>query len=375
MKMIKKIFATGLALSLALSALPSSASALKNGYEFKLGMGAKNGGIELGRLDSSTLVLYGYKDGSRDNISKDVTYTVEDESVAVLRECLGDCMVVERVGPGKTEIKANVGASSPSFIVTVPEMEAEIYPSDLTLRPNVKEEFYLIGSYPYSSLEEEVTGQATWTSSNPSVAAVEMKNNRPVITGKKEGKATVKAKWGNHTYETTVMVTGTPYTGPVKVNTSRDVIDNLHTEEFYAQAEDKNIKEETKKEVEKEESKANADKKAEVKDKPTDAKKEVVAPKELKKKEEELKELIASNKALADQISQNEKTKKELEQKVDQKESDYEQTIEEQIQKEKEKNEKYQSTLKAQEEEIGVLKKALQAFNDMIESILSWIKG
>jgi uncharacterized protein YjdB len=115
-----------------------------------------------------------YTDGSTQDVSSIVTWNSSDATVAIISNVQGSYGLATSAGQGSATITATSGSITSSTTITVgPAALASIAvtPSSVSLALGYSEQFTAIATYTDNSTQD-ITQSATWTSSVPTVAAV-----------------------------------------------------------------------------------------------------------------------------------------------------------------------------------------------------------
>jgi hypothetical protein len=148
--------------------------------------------------DKETIELIAtYPDGSTRNVAAEAEWTTSNDKVAdVLKG------VITAYGAGEATITATYGTKTTTLTVDVDKAsKLDLDVSSLFLKINDKKQVKLTTTYP-NGTSADMTGQATWSSSNPDVAFV----SKGQISAYKTGDATISATYGGKTVTVAVDV-------------------------------------------------------------------------------------------------------------------------------------------------------------------------
>jgi uncharacterized protein YjdB len=155
-------------------------------------------------------VLGTYSDGQELDITIDVTFGSSDVNIARVSNGSGSHGLVIARSTGTATITATLGTTTATATVTVTAAVLtgiRVTPLDLVL-PLGTSDFLLATGLFSDGSEREVTGQATWTSNNPAIAAVSSaEGSRGLVTALATGGASISAQLGGFTDTIEVSVT------------------------------------------------------------------------------------------------------------------------------------------------------------------------
>ena len=143
-----------------------------------------------------------FSDGSRRDVTADVTWGTVDASIATISNASGSKGVATGLTAGTTGVTAQQGGVSASTLLTVTSAtlsSIEVSPSSLSLPLGLKQQYRAIGSFSDGSTQD-ITVQVTWSSEDA-------------------GKATV-----SNAPETAGLVTSVATGGPLAITASREAI-------------------------------------------------------------------------------------------------------------------------------------------------------
>lgn len=145
-----------------------------------------------------------FSDGTTQNVSGQATFTSSDPSVAAVFNGGPMGGVVQTLKAGKTDIKASWKGLSASaeLTVTAAELKAlQVTPTSPTVTPGSWAKFEAVAIYS-DDTTQQVTGLASWSSSNNKVASVSNLQSPPgkgLAQALAAGKTTISASWGGKT--------------------------------------------------------------------------------------------------------------------------------------------------------------------------------
>lgn len=148
-------------------------------------------------LDASA----GMTDGSSQNVSASVVYSVSDESIVTV-DSTGK---LHAVGVGQTSVTANLGSVSVSFNVTVNSAVLQgitVTPANLNLPAGTQKQLTAMGAYSDGSTRD-ITGSVNWTQSDANVGLV---STTGLLSTAAPGTLTVTASASNVSGNITVNV-------------------------------------------------------------------------------------------------------------------------------------------------------------------------
>ena len=125
-----------------------------------------------------------YSDGTKQNITTDVTWISADSNVSTISNTVGKKGLAETHSTGSTDITAiRGGVSSPASTLNVTAatlMSIAVTPADPTTPLGIDMAFTATGAYSDGSTQE-ITAQCTWASSDKNVSAISNAENREGI--------------------------------------------------------------------------------------------------------------------------------------------------------------------------------------------------
>ena len=143
-----------------------------------------------------------YSDGTSNDIRRQVTWSSANTTVAKVSQS----GLVTAVAAGAATITATQGSISGETILTVTPLtlfSISVTHPNQSMPAGVTQQFRAIGIYSEGTTSD-ITTQATWSSSNPSVATV---NSSGLITAVAAGTATITATFGGMSGNTVLKVT------------------------------------------------------------------------------------------------------------------------------------------------------------------------
>lgn len=151
-----------------------------------------------------------YSDSSTEDLTAAVTWTSSDETIAVLSNASGSQGLATSLAPGTATIKATLGNIAMSTVLTVTDatlVSLEITPSTPTLPKGLPQQFFATGIYS-DDTSQDLTTQATWSSSDPAIAAISnAAASQGLATSLLPGTTTISATMAGMTGSTTLTVT------------------------------------------------------------------------------------------------------------------------------------------------------------------------
>jgi uncharacterized protein YjdB len=167
--------------------------------------------LSVSRGTVSNLVVHGtYTDGANLDLTTQVTWASDDAAVATVSNAAGTEGEVRAVGVGATSLTAQLsGVTAQAAITVTPALltAIELTPVSPTAPVGTTVAFTATGRYS-DSTTQDLTTQATWTSSSPLVAAV---SNAAGLEGRAQalaqGTATISATANGRTGTATITVT------------------------------------------------------------------------------------------------------------------------------------------------------------------------
>jgi trimeric autotransporter adhesin len=153
-----------------------------------------------------------YSDGSTKDLSSAATWTASNGNATV-----STSGVVTGVTAGTTIVKAASGNISGSDTVTVTSptiVSLAVSPTNPSIAEGTSLQFTATGTFSDGSTGN-ATNQVTWTSSNTSVATIDVNGAQGLTKGLTAGTSTIKAASGSVNASTTLTVTGATLTSLV----------------------------------------------------------------------------------------------------------------------------------------------------------------
>jgi len=145
--------------------------------------------------------------GYSDSTTEDVTATATWTSGTTATATINSAGVATAVAVGTSEISAAFGGRTGTTMLTVTSatlVSLAVTPQGATMAPQAARQFTLTGTYSDNSTQN-LTAQATWTSSAPAVATVTASG---LVTSVGAGSTTITAAYDGQTPNATLTVTG-----------------------------------------------------------------------------------------------------------------------------------------------------------------------
>ena len=146
-----------------------------------------------------------FSDGNVLDITSVVTWTSSAGSVATISTATGSQGVATALAPGQTTISATFGGQVGSAILTVTNatlVSIALTPANATLSLGASQQYIATGTFSDQSTSK-ITGQASWSSSDVSVAVI---NSQGQLTTANPGISTISATLNGVTGSTAVTV-------------------------------------------------------------------------------------------------------------------------------------------------------------------------
>jgi len=146
-----------------------------------------------------------FSDGNVLDITSVVTWTSSAGSVATISTATGSQGVATALAPGQTTISATFGGQVGSAILTVTNatlVSIALTPANATLSLGAGQQYIATGTFSDQSTAK-ITGQASWSSSDVSVAVI---NSQGQLTTANPGISTISATLNGVTGSTAVTV-------------------------------------------------------------------------------------------------------------------------------------------------------------------------
>src|SRR5208283_4514470 len=143
-----------------------------------------------------------YKDGSKKDLSRSVTWTLSAPSVATI----SSSGLATAIAAGTTTIRATSGSTSgsASMIVMLRTLVSiAVTPSNPSLAAGQQQQFTATGTFANGS-HQNLTSTAAWTSSAPSIATI---SSSGLATALAAGSTTIQAVAGSINTSTSLAVT------------------------------------------------------------------------------------------------------------------------------------------------------------------------
>ena len=188
--------------------------------------------VDLSAGDSKSLKITAtLENGSTVDVTSQVVYIVENPSVATVRSG-----VIYAVNGGKTNINMTYGGQSKTIAVTVDAPAVRLSsigmsPTSVSLIEGQIQRLYVTARYSNGN-DVNVSNEANYTSSNPSVAVV---SSQGVVTGISAGTATISASYNGERASSQVEVQGT-VVREIKVNPALVSLETAGTQQLYSTA-------------------------------------------------------------------------------------------------------------------------------------------
>jgi trimeric autotransporter adhesin len=151
-----------------------------------------------------------YSDGSVVEVTAQVVWSSTNPSVAAVSNAKGTEGLVSALKAGNVTVKAALGSNAGSAAVTVkqPELiELTIGPHNVSRKAGQYVQYWAIAVYS-NKQTQNVTKQATWSTSSAATATIQQTGNfKGVAQAKKAGEATITAKYAGKTASTKLTVT------------------------------------------------------------------------------------------------------------------------------------------------------------------------
>jgi len=177
-----------------------------------------------------------YSDGSSKDLTTAVTWTSGTPSVATVSTQAGTEGLASGVAQGTAAIVAAFGSISGSATLTVTAaalVSISVTPPSLSIARGTTTQFAAAGTYT-DSTTQDLTGQVTWSSSDPAVASVSNgAGSAGLATGLSVGTATIGAAQGSVSGSTVLGVTSATLT-QITVTPTDPIIPVTGTAQFTA---------------------------------------------------------------------------------------------------------------------------------------------
>ena len=151
-----------------------------------------------------------FSDGTNENLTRYVSWTSADKSIAHVSNALKGAGLVTALGQGSTAISAQLGGVKGSANVTVTAATLSsiaVTPANPSIAANSTVQLTATGTYS-DHTTQDLTTQASWTSSNDTVAQVSnVTNSQGLVTGLTPGSASISATVNGVHGQTSVSVT------------------------------------------------------------------------------------------------------------------------------------------------------------------------
>lgn len=150
------------------------------------------GNISVPQGKTQAVKIYAvYSDDSKVDVTKSVELTSKDKTLATVSGA-----AIKGIKKGKTTVSGMYNDLPIEIPVTItaPLKSLAINPSSLSLAVNSSRSINLKATYTDKSTDD-VTGLATWTSSNPTVATVKLDGDSVIVTGLTKGSTTITGSY------------------------------------------------------------------------------------------------------------------------------------------------------------------------------------
>ena len=150
-----------------------------------------------------------YSDGAVVDVTNTAVWSTSDSKMAVASNATGVQGLITGLAAGKVQVKASLGGlvGIAEVVVTTPELvEVTIGPHNLTRKAGQHVQYFAIAVYS-NNTTQNVTGQASWSSSPSSVASIQSNGNfKGVAKALKTGKATISVAFKGKEASTSLTV-------------------------------------------------------------------------------------------------------------------------------------------------------------------------
>lgn len=151
-----------------------------------------------------------YTDGTTQNLTTVVAWSSSDTTVATISNAAGSYGLATSAATGNAKITAASGSVSGSATLTVTAaalVSVNVTPANPSIAKGTKQQFTATGTYTDSSTQN-LTGAATWSSSNTSAATISnAAGSNGLATSVAAGTTTITAMSGNISGSATLTVT------------------------------------------------------------------------------------------------------------------------------------------------------------------------
>jgi len=151
-----------------------------------------------------------FTDDSKENLTSSATWSSSDKDVATISNAGSSRGRASSKEVGSTTIKATLDGISGSTTLTVTEAtlaKIDVTPANPSITEGTKKQFKATGAYTDSSTQD-VTQEATWSSSDEAVATISNAgNSRGLATGSDVGSTKIQATLDGISGSTTLTVT------------------------------------------------------------------------------------------------------------------------------------------------------------------------
>jgi phospholipase C len=146
-----------------------------------------------------------FSDGTTSDLTGSVIWSSSSPAVATISNTPGSQGLATSTGIGGTRISAAYNSLLDSTTLTVQDqlVSITVVPNNALLIPGTTQQFKAIGTY-LSGVQQDLTNQAAWTSSNPAVAVI---NSSGLALSASVGQTTIAAVLGSLTSDANLGVT------------------------------------------------------------------------------------------------------------------------------------------------------------------------
>jgi urocanate hydratase len=177
-----------------------------------------------------------YTDNSTQNLTTQVTWSSTDTNVATVSNAAGSQGMASAAAVGSTNISATSGSISGSTTLTVTSamlVSIAVTPANPTIADGLNQQFTATGTYTDNSTQN-ITAQATWASSDNSIATVSnAAGSQGLASSTSAGSTTISATSGSISGSTTLTVTSATLVSIAVTPAHPSVADGL-SEQFTA---------------------------------------------------------------------------------------------------------------------------------------------
>ncbi len=146
-----------------------------------------------------------FSDGSSSDITSSVSWTSSLPTVATISNTVGSQGLATSTGVGSTRISAAYNSLLDSTSLTIQDqlLSLSVSPASALVSPGNSQQFTAIGTY-LSGMQQNLTGQVAWTTSNPAIAVV---NSTGLAVSSTAGQTTIAATLGSLSSDANLGVT------------------------------------------------------------------------------------------------------------------------------------------------------------------------